>query len=245
MVLDDYRHIALVEAPSTNTECFNLARQGDPGRVWVTAQEQTSGRGRRGRAWTSKPGNLYASLLLINPAPADAMASLPLAVAVAVQRAISAVLPPGSAPAMIKWPNDILINRQKVCGILIEGERIAERHAIVIGCGINVVHAPDHGLYPVTSLRDHGSTVFADQLFPHLFKETANVLAIWDEGRGLSSIIEMWTASAGGIGEKITVNLPRQSISGHFRGIDDNGHLILDTGLGQTQLIAAGDVFFG
>jgi BirA family biotin operon repressor/biotin-[acetyl-CoA-carboxylase] ligase len=78
---------------STNIECMERARAGDPGGLWVTANRQTGGRGRRGRPWVSEPGNLYASLLLIDPAPRGAMASLPLAVTVAVYDAVAAVLP--------------------------------------------------------------------------------------------------------------------------------------------------------
>jgi len=66
--LDAFRHEALSEVGSTNTECLARARAGEAGLLWLTATRQTDGRGRRGRAWTSEPGNLYASLLLIDPA---------------------------------------------------------------------------------------------------------------------------------------------------------------------------------
>ncbi|MBN9053787.1 MAG: biotin--[acetyl-CoA-carboxylase] ligase, partial [Rhizobiales bacterium] len=84
MSLDDFRHEALAEVGSTNTECLERARKGALSGLWITAGRQTGGRGRRGRAWFSEPGNLYASLLLIDAAPMDRLGSLPLAVAVAV-----------------------------------------------------------------------------------------------------------------------------------------------------------------
>ncbi|MDO9415916.1 biotin--[acetyl-CoA-carboxylase] ligase [Pararhizobium sp.] len=244
--LDDFRHIALDDTTSTNSECLERARHGDHGNLWITAALQTGGRGRRGRAWVSEPGNLYASLLLIDPAPLDKVHSLPLAVAVAVQEAVQAVMPQGTPPVMIKWPNDILIDRKKTCGILLEGETLPDRRqALVIGCGINIAHAPDAAMYPITSLRAYGSPVSPEELFAHLFRSMAGALALWDRGEGLPAIIERWKAAAGGIGEKITVNLNDRSISGQFAGIDDTGRLILDTGLGTKQLFAAGDVFFG
>ena len=79
LTLDDFRHEALVETSSTNSECFERARKGALSGLWVTAARQTGGRGRRGRPWSSEAGNLYASLLLIDPAPVARLGSLPLA----------------------------------------------------------------------------------------------------------------------------------------------------------------------
>ncbi|MBP1860899.1 biotin--[acetyl-CoA-carboxylase] ligase [Rhizobium herbae] len=246
IALDDFRHTALGDVGSTNTECLIRARAGDPGLHWITAARQISGRGRRGRAWASEPGNLYASLLLIDPAPMEKLHSLPLAVAVAVHRAIQVVMPPGSNPVSIKWPNDILIAGKKCCGILLEGEGLPDgHHALVIGCGINVALAPDHGLYPVTSLQAEGATVSPDELFAHLFRSMGEALNVWNCGEGIAEIIAQWRSAAGGIGQKITVNLPDRSLSGRFEGIDEDGRLMLDLGAGTVQRIAAGDVFFG
>lgn len=246
LTLDDFRHTALGDVGSTNTECLIRARAGDPGLHWITATRQLEGRGRRGRAWVSEPGNLYASLLLIDPAPMDKLHSLPLAVAVAVHRAIQAVMPPGSNPVSIKWPNDILIAGKKCCGILLEGEGLHDgRHALVIGCGINVALAPDHGLYPVTNLKAEGAAVSPEELFSHLFRSMGEALNVWNRGQGIAEIIAQWRSAAGGIGQKITVNLSDRSLSGRFEGIDEDGRLMLDMGAGVVHRIAAGDVFFG
>ena len=246
MSLDDFRHEALAEVGSTNTECLERARKGALSGLWITAGRQTGGRGRRGRAWFSEPGNLYASLLLIDPAPMERLGSLPLAVAVAVQEAVSRIMPLDSPDVLIKWPNDILVDRRKICGILIEGETLADgRHAVVIGCGINVAVAPEAGLYPVATLRGFGASASPDELFAWLFRSMAETLVLWNRGRGISAVMERWKSVAGGIGENITVNLPDRSISGRFAGIDDTGLLKLETDDGGTRLIAAGDVFFG
>ena len=244
--LDDFRHEALGDVGSTNTECLERARKGALSGLWITAARQTGGRGRRGRAWFSEPGNLYSSLLLIDPAPADRLGSLPLAVAVAVQDAIARVMPPDGPDVLVKWPNDILIERRKVCGILIEGEVLPDgRQALAVGIGVNVAVAPDAGLYPVATLRDFGVAASPDELFAHLFRSMAAILSAWDGGRGVASVMERWKTVAGGIGENITVNLPDRSISGRFAGIDDTGLLKLETDDGGARMIAAGDVFFG
>lgn len=243
--LDTFRHEALSEVGSTNSECLARARAGDPGNLWITAGRQISGRGRRGRAWASEPGNLYASLLLLDPAEPQLLGSLPLAVAVAVHSAVRAVLPPGGEPLEVKWPNDILIGRKKTCGILLESENLPDgRRALVIGIGINIRHKPDDAPYGVTRLAEHGASAAPEELFAHLFKAMADILESWDEGRGTAEVSRRWREVAAGIGERITVNLPNRSLVGTFAGIDDKGFLMLETGPGAVTPIAAGDVFF-
>lgn len=241
----EFRHIELGDVGSTNAECMELARNGDAGKVWVTAARQTGGRGRRGRGWVSEPGNLYASLLLIDPAPWEAMESLPLAVTLAVYEAVASVLPARASELSIKWPNDLLIGGSKTCGILIEAEPVAEgRKAVVIGCGINVAHRPAEGLYKTTCLSEHGATAAPQDLFARLVVSMDQMLALWDQGRGVKRIRDAWIDRAEGIGKPVTVNLPDRQINGLFKAIDGTGRLVLETPDGKQQMIASGDVFF-
>ncbi|MGF0536415.1 biotin--[acetyl-CoA-carboxylase] ligase [Agrobacterium sp. ES01] len=244
--IEDFRHEALGVVGSTNADALERARAGDQGNVWLTATAQTGGRGRRGRTWSSEPGNLYSSLLLIDPAPLESLPSLPLAVAIAVHDAVRAVLPVDAPALEIKWPNDILIGRKKVCGILLEGERLPDgRQALAIGIGVNIVVRPELAGYPVVSLGEVGASVSPQELFARLFETMAEALALWDQGRGVASVVARWREAACGVGEKITVNLPDRSISGYFSGIDDKGMLLLDREGESRMTIAAGDVFFG
>jgi BirA family biotin operon repressor/biotin-[acetyl-CoA-carboxylase] ligase len=95
----------------------------------------------------------------------------------------------------------------------------------------------------VTSLNEQGAYVTPEDLFAHLYREMAAILEIWDEGRAVAAVTDLWREVACGIGEAIRVNLPDRSLVGHFAGIDDQGLLILDTGR-ELLPIAAGDVFF-
>ena len=243
---DDFRHVALGDVGSTNCECLDLARAGDPGRLWITASRQLQGRGRRGRQWVSEAGNLYASLLLIDPAPAGAIASLPLVAAVAVHRAIERVLPPDTSGALtIKWPNDILLDGAKCCGILLESEILADgRRAVVIGCGVNVGHAPPPGLYPTVALNQAGAGTDPQVLFAHLFQTMAEELGHWNGGEGLNLTIAAWLARAQGVGQAITVHLADRTLAGRFCGLDQGGRLLLKQDDATTVTISAGDVFF-
>jgi BirA family biotin operon repressor/biotin-[acetyl-CoA-carboxylase] ligase len=242
----DFRHIELGDVASTNLECMERARSGDEGRLWITAVRQTGGRARRGRSWVSEPGNLYSSLLLIDPAPWAALASLPLAVTVAVEAAVSSALPAEAAQTLrIKWPNDLLIGGRKTSGILIEAEQLPDgRRAVVIGCGINVAHRPEAGLYPTTCLAEQGSAVTPQDLFAQLVVTMDSALRLWDQGRGVAAIRDAWIERAQGIGEPVTVNLPDRQIHGLFDGIDVEGRLMLALPDGSRQTIASGDVFF-
>jgi BirA family transcriptional regulator, biotin operon repressor / biotin---[acetyl-CoA-carboxylase] ligase len=243
--IDDFRHVALDEVSSTNTEALARARAGDSGFLWITAERQSGGRGRRGREWVSERGNLYSSLLLVDFAPTEELGSLPLAVALAVHETIVSVMPSDGATVDIKWPNDVLIDRRKISGILLEAERLPDgRMALVIGIGINIRARPDLARYPVTSLADQGVSISPEELFARLYVNMSDALSVWDQGRGIGEIVRRWRGVACGIGEKITVNLPDRSISGIFSGIDDKGLLLLDSAAG-TLSIAAGDVFFG
>jgi BirA family biotin operon repressor/biotin-[acetyl-CoA-carboxylase] ligase len=243
--LDTFRHIALDAVDSTNTACFENARSGDPGRLWITARRQLGGRGRRGRTWVSEAGNLYASLLLIDPAPRTALASLPLVVALALHRAISSEMPFADERIRIKWPNDILVDRCKVSGILIEAETLADgRNAVVIGCGVNIAHKPDNPFYPSISLSEAGASTSPDALFARLMIELAHALDVWQAGERTDDIVSAWKLLVHGVGLPITVNLPDRSLSGIFAGIEKDGLLALRLDSGETLRIASGDVFF-
>ena len=125
--------------------------------LWVVATTQTAGRGRRGRAWVSPPGNLYASLLLVDPAPAAVAPQLAFVAGLAVHDACAA-LAPGVADALrLKWPNDLLCGGAKIAGILIEGEAVADAIGAVIGIGVNCRHHPDAVEHPATDFAAQGS----------------------------------------------------------------------------------------
>jgi BirA family transcriptional regulator, biotin operon repressor / biotin---[acetyl-CoA-carboxylase] ligase len=239
-----FRHIELDETQSTNLECLERARAGDIGNLWVTARRQTQGRARRGRSWVSEPGNLYASLLLIDPAPRDRLASLPLAVSLAVYDAIRHELP-ADVDVRIKWPNDVLVEGCKISGTLLEGETLQDgRHALVIGCGINVAHKPAEAMYPVTTLAERGATCGPEILFARLYDAIERVLTLWNRGEGTPLLVKQWREVAIGIGSPVTVNLPDRSLAGIFSGIDEHGLLLLDMPGGERRSVAAGDVFF-
>lgn len=243
--LDGWRRLHLPAVGSTNAEALDIAASGDPGNLWVTAGEQLTGRGRRGRDWVSPPGNLYATALLADPAPLAKLGALPLVAAIAVHDAIAACGLPEGTELAIKWPNDILLNGAKCCGMLLESRPLRDgRLAVVIGCGINIAHHPDPGIYPATSLNRAGISATPETLFAHLARSLEKALGVWDGGRGVAQIRDDWLEHAQGVGKTIAVNLATSRLEGIFQGIDADGLLLLRDSGGRTHSISAGDLFF-
>ena len=226
---------------STNDVAATLAASGERS-VVVVADEQTAGRGRRGRVWFSPPGSgLYVSLLLAPAraasAPARATALVTLTAGVALAEAVEATT--GLSPD-IKWPNDLLIGRRKVAGILAEGIAAAEGVAlVVIGYGINVAAAayPPELADRVTSLATElGRPVDRAALFA---SSLAALAARYDDllHARVDVILDGWRRRApASRGARVEWDGPDGRQSGRTAGIDDWGALLVRTATGVERI---------
>lgn len=241
----DWRVVRRKDTVSTNIDVLDEARSGDPGRVWVVAERQTDGRARRGRGWTSDPGNLYASALLIDPCEARHLPELPFVVAVSARRAVAEAIGARAISVGLKWPNDLMIRGRKIAGILLETTRTPEgRTAVAVGIGINCKHHPSGTETPATNLLLEGADVYPERLFDHLSRAFADFLDIWSQGVGFAAIRDEWLSHALGIGGPIRVRLVEGEDNGIFEAIDAAGLLVLRRADGTRRLVSAGDVFF-
>ena len=230
--------------PSTNTEALALARRGEIGPLWVTARQQTAGRGRRGNAWISVPGNLYATLLVCDPAAPENAPELSFVAALALHDAIVDRAAKLLEKLALKWPNDVLYDGQKLAGILIESETIEVRLAVAIGIGVNCMHHPVDTAYPATDLAAAATAVSAEDLFFALSGAMTRRLAQWHRGADFQSIRAEWLDRAAGMGGAMRVRLPRnREFVGRAEALDERGRLLLRLDDGTLQTIAAGDVF--
>jgi BirA family biotin operon repressor/biotin-[acetyl-CoA-carboxylase] ligase len=227
---------------STNAEALNLARQGEHGPLWIVAERQTAGRGRRGRAWISEPGNLFASLLLTAPAAPEQWPQLSLVAALAVHDAVAEVAARLKPLLAIKWPNDLLLGSAKFAGILIEGEG-DDDGAVAIGIGVNCASHPADTDYPATDLAAAGALVSPAMLFGPLSLKMIGRLAQWNSGEGFSTVRADWMARAAAIGEEVRVRLSDRELSGRFEALDESGSLVLRLPDGHVEIITAADVF--
>ncbi|MBL8771943.1 MAG: biotin--[acetyl-CoA-carboxylase] ligase [Phenylobacterium sp.] len=233
------------ELDSTNAEARRRADAGEAGPVWITAEVQTAGRGRRGRAWSTQRGNLAATLLTTTDRPAAEAAQLSFVAALAACDLADACLGPGVA--RLKWPNDVMIHGRKAVGILVEsGSRPDGRLWLAVGVGVNLAHAPSDVERPAASFADHMSGP------PPRPREALEVLAgaferwrgAWSV-QGFPAIAAGWSQRATGIGERCEARLPNRTVAGVAEGLDPDGALRLRLDDGGLERITAGDVFFG
>jgi len=233
------RHEHFATLGSTNAEALAHARAGERGPLWISADRQIVGRGRRGSVWASPPGNLYATLLLTELCAPVLAPQLSFVAGLAVHDAV-AWRAPLTAPLKLKWPNDLLLAGEKLAGLLIESE--SRPFAVAIGIGVNCLTHPDDTVYPATDLRSNDVAVTPLDLLSDLAGAMRHRLDQWQIGAGFASIRADWLSRAAGLGAPIKVRLPERQLDGIFEGIDESGQLLLATGT-STQTIAAGEVF--
>ena len=249
-----YSLAAFDKIGSTNAEALLRARDGECGPIWLVTSEQTAGRGRRHRAWIAPRGNLASSVLeVMNVSPAVA-ATLGFAAGLALEAALRRVSVEASMRSAgsehmkfsLKWPNDVLAGQQKLAGILLEAEAVADgRLAVVVGIGTNVVAAPEGTPTPATSLAALGVDIGAEELFGALSDCWVEFRGIWDLGRGFDEIRRLWLARAAGLGQRVAIQNGGVTVEGTFDTIDAAGCLVIRTKDGKQVPISAGDVYFG
>ena len=238
-----YRLAAHESVESTNATALSLARSGEQGPLWVVTRSQTAGRGRRGRAWSSGEGNLAASLLLTtNVAPASA-ATLSFVAGLALDDALRTRAP--GARIALKWPNDVLLDDKKLAGILLEAESRPGGLALVVGIGVNLASAPDGLPFPATSLAARGFIVHPEAMFAALTDAWTGFEHLWDGGRGMPRIRDLWLERAAGLGNTVSVAMGDRVVEGVFETLDDNGQMILRGADNSEIAVAAGEVHFG
>ena len=237
--------LAFSSIGSTNEEALARARGGEMGPLWIAAERQTAGRGRRGRQWISERGNLFASLLLTDPAPVAEVSGICFVAGLALHDAVLETAH-GLAPVQLtlKWPNDLLLDGKKLGGILVEGSSLAGgHHAAVTGFGLNCASHPAGTEFPATSLAAAGFSAAPAVVLSALGAAMDLRLAEWQRGANFASIRAAWLARAHGIGAAIEVRLADRTLAGLFEAIDPAGALVLKQRDGTRETIAAGDVF--
>ncbi len=229
---------------STNEEAKRRGVAGETGPLWILADRQTHGRGRRARHWQSPVGNLAATGLYHWTGPLWHSAQLGFAAALAVSDTLSSFVRNPDALA-IKWPNDILLDGAKIAGILLEsGASPHGGHWIAIGIGINLATAPDGLPYPATALGDHlkrGHTVPRPDVVLSKLIDAFERWRLELQDQGFASLRTAWLSRAHGLGQSITTS---SGETGIFEDLSKEGALVLRQNSGRSIEISAGEVFF-
>lgn len=229
---------------STNTKAQELAEKGYPSGTLVVADKQDSGKGRRGRSWVSPSGTGIFMTLMIKPNINPNNASmLTLVAALAVAKAITSVT---GEEAMIKWPNDIVVNSKKVCGILTEmNAQFDYINNIVVGIGINVHNEsfPEEISQMASSLmieaggkRFHRAQIIAETM--SYFEQYYDTFL---KTQDLSALVREYDELLVNRNKSVRVLDPKEPFDGKAMGITPKGELIVDTWESR-KLVSSGEV---
>jgi len=232
------------ETGSTNDEAFSLGLAGAPQGTVVIADSQTKGKGRMQRLWHSpKNSNIYTSVILRPPVQPSKASQIPIAAGVAVAEVLETYCPD---KVRLKWPNDVLVEGKKVCGILAQMKTFADAvDFVVLGIGINVNLSREQ--FPrdiqeiATSLavetgREISRLELIISLYENLEKCYKKLLQ-----KGFGPIKEKWLELAPMIGRTVQVTFKDETLEGKATGLDDDGSLILLTEGAKEIKVSAGD----
>jgi len=220
-------------------EARALATSGVAEGAVVQALTQTSGRGRFGNQWESADGNLLMTVLLRPKKSLQECAQLSFVTAVALAQACDEF---GVGGLQLKWPNDALVNGQKLAGILLEMEGSGDApDFLLVGVGVNVASAPEGR----AKLQDQNQDVDAATFREAFLIRLAQWYDVWSRD-GFGSVRAAWVKRAYGLGQPITARLTNTQITGTFVDIDKNGALVMtDKETGKARMISGGEIHFG
>jgi BirA family transcriptional regulator, biotin operon repressor / biotin---[acetyl-CoA-carboxylase] ligase len=244
-----WRQLDVVERTgSTNADLAARASAEDLAEgVVLTTDDQVAGRGRLGRTWTAPARSGLAISVLLTPREVDTgrWSWLPLLTGLAVVDMLQRVC---GLPAVLKWPNDVLVGERKLSGILAERLQIGSGPAVVVGTGLNVsLHADELPVPTATSLLIEGSaTTDREVLLRAYLRALEHRYDRWRSAAGdarASDIAAAYRESCSTIGREVKVSLPTgEVVEGLADGVDDSGRLLLRDPAGLTRALAAGDV---
>jgi BirA family biotin operon repressor/biotin-[acetyl-CoA-carboxylase] ligase len=236
---------------STNSHAFELAnlKKITDGEI-ILAKSQTGGRGRQNRSWSSPAGNLYFSLFLQPKISAQKIPQISFVAIVALKLAIEKLAPLDEplrqaqgllGDLKLKWPNDLLIDRKKVAGILLES-KISGKNSefVILGIGVNIDSNPDNVIFPATNLKNFGIKISPQELLKNFIDEFEKIYKSWLDF-GFENIRKLWLKNAYHFQKEITITLDNKQIKGIFENFDEEGNLILKTAE-KTLKISAADM---
>ena len=239
-----WRPEVLVASPSTNAVVAERLRAGEPEGLVVVADHQTAGRGRLDRSWVTPAGAALTFSVLLTPdeAPVARWPWLPLLTGVAVAEAVRRTAGVGVA---LKWPNDVLAEERKVCGILVERVEGPRKAGAVVGVGVNVSQTPDELPVPTATSLEQAAGARVDRvaLLAGVLEALAERYDAWRAaGAEPAHLHTAYTELCDTLGRTVRVRLPSgDDVVGEAVRIDADGRLLVRTAHGATVL-GAGDV---
>ena len=234
----------LDQVDSTNEEVKRLAQRGAEHGLAVLAETQTKGKGRLGRGWVGdKLTGIWLSVLLRPKLAPREIGPITLVVGLAVCKTIRAV---AGCDALLKWPNDVVIGRKKVCGILSEMQAEMDRvDYVVVGIGINVnTHAfPPELAHKATSLcLETGKEFARSELVCRLLLELEQAYDSFEQHGFDARLLQEYTAVCASLHRPVTVQRGGKTLSGEAVGVNEEGELLVKDAQGKILVVSSGEV---
>lgn len=233
------------EVDSTNAQARLMAAQGAPEGTLVLAEKQISGKGRKGRTWFSPPGyGIYASLILRPAMPPSDVPGITLITAIAAAESLSALT---NLPVKIKWPNDILVNKNKLAGILTEiSTEMDAVDYIIVGIGLNVNTPseafPEHVKSIATSVFAESGRTLSRVNVLKAFLRQYEACYIQFKQEGFAGLRRRWKNMTDIIGKNVRIEKIDTTLAGKVVDVDNDGILVLRDDTGRMHRIFSGDV---
>ena len=231
---------------STNDEVKNLFSVDNSQDVVVIARSQIKGRGRRGRRWYSPPGNLCFSFSKTPPVNPASLGQISLVVGLAVYKAVRKILGEKGQLAL-KWPNDILVNKMKVGGILVETEQFPNQDHLtcIIGIGVNFMSAQEMVIFPACSLYEFTKELPELEAFAKdILVEFDLLYDLWVED-GFEKIRNEWLMVSYGLGKPVSARAENGfEVYGRFLTLSLDGAVVICDDLGNEYLVRSSEITY-
>ncbi|ABV84849.1 biotin--[acetyl-CoA-carboxylase] ligase [Rickettsia massiliae] len=261
MNIGKFKLIVFDKLDSTHSEAMRMAQNTKVDANYaVLAKSQTNGRGRSGKNWQSRSGNLHVSLLIKPDKELELLPQLSFVTALSVYDSITSLCHSHSALChsresrhdirnenniiQLKWPNDVLINGRKIAGILLESVKVENNYYLIIGIGINITYHPDNIDQPTTSLiSENLPPIEAQALLEILIENFEEYYQIW-HSNGFPFIRKKWLEHAYKLYENISVKYQNDIVTGLFKDIDNTGRIILQLPSKKIISFSTAELFF-
>ena len=237
------------EIDSTNNEAVRLLDKKKSFPYWIVSEKQTDGKGRKNRYWDSLVGNFMGTYVIEINLERKFLPQLAFVTALAIYDTIQKFITRNNGKIVqLKWPNDLILNKSKCGGVLIENisSKKENKHIIAIGIGINLIKSPSETTFPSCNIFEETNIkINPDEFLFELDKNIINKINFWNNGLNYRAILEQWTEKAFLLKKEISVTLPNgKKEKGIFSSIDNEGGLILET-KNNEKIFYAAEIFEG
>jgi|TARA_B100001750_G_C15495484_1_gene593864 BirA family biotin operon repressor/biotin-[acetyl-CoA-carboxylase] ligase len=226
------------EVSSTNDEAIKLSKDKNMSNFWVIAESQVKGRGRMGHSWESPKGNLFATLMFNAFFNLSNISQLSLVASLSVSEALKNFININENEVYLKWPNDILVNRKKISGVLIESKKDKNSLKIIIGIGVNTVKKPNNIDSDPISLYECSDKKISNSKFFHTLLTYMDRNIVKLKNNDFKYIRNKWLANAIGFNKTISVKqFGKETITGIFCGLGNSGELVIKEDNKKTTIV--------